>query len=177
MPHHGTSRQHTASPTNAFPPDDWRALVRLPGQVIVAASAVAPDPPVVRLPRRRSAAERDGVAEALAGMEAVAAGRSCASPLVRDVVSAIYLEDGDGGYHAPRDVLGACALAGAVLAARAWPADAEAYRHWIEAVAGRVCHAVNADSVFETGGPALTPAQWRFLAELRAAFVRAALAR
>jgi hypothetical protein len=68
-------------------------------------------------------------------------------------------------------------VAGAVLAAGAWPADAEAYQHWIEAVAGRVCSAVNADSVFETGGPALMPAQWRFLAHLRAAFLQAAFTR
>lgn len=153
MPNHGSSRQRTAVPTRSFPPAAWRALVQLPGQVVVATAEPA-------------------VSSTLAGLEAIAAGRYCASALVRDVVSAIYLEDGEVGARPARGLFDSCAHVGSVLADRAWREDADAYRSWIEAIAARVCHAGNTDPVFDTGGPALSPAQSQFVAALRAAFAR-----
>jgi hypothetical protein len=161
MPSHGSSRQHTAALPYSFPSEAWCALVRLPGQVAVAATGVG------------ETGSRDAVAGTLAGLGAIAAGRGCASLLVRDVVGAIYLEDPASRYRPSADVLAACgAAASALSTGGAWREDTEAYQHWIESIAARVCQVANTDAVFDTGGPALTPVQWRFLAELRAAFAQ-----
>jgi hypothetical protein len=112
-----------------------------------------------------------GVAATLAGLGAIAAGRGCGSPLVRDVVSAIYLEDAEPG--APgTDLAGSCTAVADALATGARREDADAYRCWLEAIAAQVCRARSAPAVFVTGGPALTPAQWRFVTDLRAALKR-----
>jgi hypothetical protein len=287
MPNRGPSWQRTAAPTQPFPPDVWRALLRLPGQVVAAAAVLDPTTATLARPRgagsrfaaiaqrlgatvwRVADAERPavagaargssvrqrpgdkpygpakpagdkpsgpakppgdkppgaakspgaakppgpakpsrpakpsgpgtpvsaskpagtgrtgpprgtvtwsrvgearrGVAPALAGLEAIAAGRGCGNALVRDVVAGIYLEDADlAGAHAP-DLAAACTAVGTALRTGARREDADAYRSWLEAIAAQVCRAAVADSVFSTGGPTLTPAQWRFLAELRAA--------
>jgi hypothetical protein len=153
MPNHGSSRQRTASPTRAVPPDHWRALVQLPGRVVVATAGTRSMTP------------------SLAGLEAIAAGRYSSSPLVRHVVAAIYLEDADAVAGPSGDLLDACGRAGAALD-RLRREDADAYRGWIEAIAARVWHAGNVDAIFDTGGPALTPTQLHLLAQLRAAFHR-----
>src|SRR5437773_1936167 len=79
MPYQPTNRS-----TVAFLPSEWDLLVRLPGRVLVAATSAgrdsAPD----------SAAQT--VADGLAGIEAIAAGRGAGSRLVREVVAAIYAE-------------------------------------------------------------------------------------
>ena len=153
MPNHGSSRQRTAAPTRAVTPQHWRVLVQLPGRVVVATAGTR------------------SMTLTLAGLEAIAAGRCSASPLVRDVVSAIYLEDSDEAARPAGDLLDACARAGDVLDGL-WREDADAYRSWIEAIAARVWNAGNVDAIFFAGGPALTPAQLHLLAQLRAAFHR-----
>jgi hypothetical protein len=171
----------------AFRENEWELLVRLPGQVVVAATSAEADSP------------RRTVAEGLAGIEAIAAGRDSASRLVRDVVAAIYLETTEPPaaeeYRDPAagiaDVLADCRTAADILAARTAREDADAYRHWIEAVAARVCHAARSTDLLGFGGPpasarselaspavangrraSVSPAEWRFLAELAAAFDR-----
>ncbi len=70
------------------------------------------------------------------------------------------------------DLPGACTAVAGALASGASREDADAYRNWLEAIAAQVCRAATAGTVFSTGGPSLTPAQWRFLAQLRAALSR-----
>ena len=151
-----------------FERDEWELLVRLPGQVVVAATSAEADSP------RRS------VSEGLAGIEAIAAGRDSASGLVREVVAEIYHETetppAAEEYRDPAagiaDVLAACRQVAGVLAVRTAREDADAYRHWIEAIATRVCHAARGTDLLGFGGPPVSAAEWHFLAELAAAFDR-----
>jgi hypothetical protein len=152
----------------AFRRDEWELLVRLPGQVVVAATSAEADSP------------RRTVTEGLAGIEAIAAGRDSASGLVRDVVATIYHEtDTPPAAEEYRDpaagiagVLACCRRAAEVLATRTAREDADAYRHWIEAIATRVCHAAGGTDLLGFGGPPVSAAEWHFLAELAAAFER-----
>jgi hypothetical protein len=153
---------------SAFRRDEWELVVRLPGQVVVAATSAEADSP------------RRTVTEGLAGIEAIAAGRDSASGLVRDVVAEIYHEtDTPPAAEEYRDpaagiagVLSCCRQAAEVLATRASREDADAYRHWIEAIATRVCHAAGGTDLLGFGGPPVSAAEWHFLAELAAAFDR-----
>jgi hypothetical protein len=152
----------------AFRRDEWELLVRLPGRVVVAATSAEADSP------------RRTVSEGLAGIEAIAAGRDSASGLVRDIVAEIYQETDTPPaaeeYRDPAagiaDVLADCREAAGVLALRTSREDADAYRHWIEAVATRVCHATKTSDLLGFGGPPVSAAEWHFLAELAAAFDR-----
>src|SRR5262249_31368691 len=69
---------------STFSREEWDLLVRLPGRVVIAATSAEPDSP------------HHSVAEGLAGIDAIAAGRNSASTFVRGVVSAIYAEQDDG---------------------------------------------------------------------------------
>src|SRR5512138_130492 len=80
MPYQPSSKPRTEMP---FRREEWDLLVRLPGRVVVAATLADPG-----IPRR-------AVAEGLAGIDAIAAGRASMSRLVRDVVAAIYDEADD----------------------------------------------------------------------------------
>jgi hypothetical protein len=141
---------------------EWELLVTLPGRVVIAATSAQPDP------------ARRTVAEGLAGLDAIAAGRSSASPLVRDVVSAVYHEPDDRQGGPPdgtgaAEVMAACREAGRLLADRVDRTNAEAYRRWLLAIATRVCHAARTGGLRGVGGAALGPAERRFLADLTAA--------
>lgn len=152
MPHQRGSRSTVAL---SFPPAEWDLIVRLPGRVLVAATAV----------------ERDNightVAEGIAGIEAIASGRASPSRLLRDVVAAIYAEQvGDGDpyeFAEPRSgiasVLADCRVAARALARRAPAEDAAAYRNWLVDIAATVCSANRAEGC-------ATPAERRFLADL-----------
>jgi hypothetical protein len=151
-----------------FRPEEWDLLVKLPGRVVVAATSVETD------------SARRTIAEGLAGIDAIAAGRASASRLVRDVVAAIYTESTDDDPPADEqfrdrvtgiaDVLAACRVAGQLLTERVSRTDADAYRHWIEAIAGRVCHAARSGGSLGLGGAMVSPAERRFLDELAAVF-------
>ena len=93
---------------------------RLPGRVLVAASAVGP-------------AER-----LLAGLAAIAAGRAYDSDLTRAVVSSIYAERATPA-PAGHPVLDDCRRATGILGARADPGDSAAYRQWVQLIAARAC--------------------------------------
>ncbi|GII21286.1 hypothetical protein [Planosporangium mesophilum] len=152
MSHHSTSRSPIALP---FPPAEWDLLVRLPGRVLIAATAVRPED------------ARHTVGEGLAGIEAIAAGRASPSRLPHDVVAAIYAEragDVDPREFAdPRSamvsVLTDCRAAARTLARRVAGSDADAYRDWLVEIATTVCSA---------GRPHgwVTLAEQRFLADL-----------
>jgi hypothetical protein len=170
MPYQPSARRPAATEGRrpAFRPDEWELLVRLPGRVVVAATSAEADSP------------RRTVSEGLAGIEAIAAGRDSASGLVRGVVAEIYHETDTPPaaeeYRDPAagiaDVLATCRAAADVLAVRANREDADAYRHWIEAIATRVCHAAKGGDLLGFGGPPVSAAEWHFLAELAAAFDR-----
>jgi hypothetical protein len=144
-------------------PHDWALLVKLPRRVLIAATS----------------AERDNakhtVAEGLAGIEAIAAGRASTSRLVRHVVAAIYAEpdedapaaeefaDPDAGIAS---VLAECRAVARLLSERVPPADAGAYRQWLTDIATTVCAAARSGGVLGFAGTAISPAERRFLDEL-----------
>jgi hypothetical protein len=148
--------------TVTLPDAHWWLLVRLPGQVMVAAASAGADDP------------RQMVGESLAGLEGIAAGRSSDSDLVRAVVAAIYAES--AGPHPLVDrrdparraaaTLSACRRAVAVLAEHADPADSAAYRQWVQSVAVRVCRAGEDVAPVSRLGPVRRTG---FLGELRRA--------
>lgn len=150
----------------AFSPGEWELLTHLPARVIVAATSAEPDNP------------RRTVAEGLAGLDAIAAGRAFDSDLVRAVVSAIYAESDEDRPAAVEftdraaglaEVLDACRQATGVLAERADPADSAAYRQWVQSVAARVCGASRSGGVLGFGGEQVSDAERRFLDDLAVA--------
>jgi hypothetical protein len=164
MSNHSVTRRRTELGLRR---EEWDLLVKLPGRVVVAATSVRADP------------ARRTVPEGLAGIDAIAAGRAAASRLVRDVVTAIYAEpdddlpttDGFADRAAGRtEVLAACRVATRLVAERAGRAEADAYRHWLVAIAARVCRAAPTNGLLGLGGRPIGPAERRFLAELEAAF-------
>jgi hypothetical protein len=147
---------------------EWDLLTRLPRRVLVAATSAEPD------------SARHTVAEGLAGIEAIAAGRTASSALVRAVVAEIYAEvDGDDEHPVAEEftqraagiaaVLGECRTAARVLADRTTPADAKAYRDWLEAIATAVCAAARTGGLLGVGGVAISAAERQFLDELHRA--------
>ena len=130
----------------SFPPDQWRTLMRLPAEVMIATINALPSD------RRRT------VPVGLAGLDAIAAGRGFDSDLVRAVVAAIYAEPEDPQAAEPaldqQQVLAECRRAAAILREYADPGDAAVYRHWVRQVAVRVCAAADAN-----GDPIAAPAQ------------------
>lgn len=111
---------------------EWDLLANLPSWTVVVAVT--------------QASGQQGVAAGLAGLDAVAAGRSFDSDLVRAVVATIYARH-DGSASAPGGPLAdtarllAVARTAARLLERADPADSAAYRQWVQSVAARVCRA------------------------------------
>jgi|SRR5215467_8403447 len=130
---------------------EWTLLVRVPGQVVTAATAAGQDQGA------------GTVAQALAGLDAIAAGRGSPNALVRQVVGAIYAErDAEAGPLGGREaVLDACRQAARIIAGHSLE-DRDAYRDWVLWAAERVCAA---------GGPGDTPgdAGQRLLADLATA--------
>jgi hypothetical protein len=138
-----------------FPADQWHTLMRLPAEVMIAVIATLPPD------------HRRTVPVGLAGLDAIAAGRSYDSNLVRAVVAAIYAEpeDPDAGgstdaAHQREQVLVACRQAMTTLRQYADPGDAAVYRHWVQQVAVRVSAAAY------PGGETVPALQQEFLAAL-----------
>jgi len=166
MSNRPATRQRTGLP---FRREEWDLLVRLPGRVVVAATSAEPD------------TSRRTVSEGLAGIDAIAAGRASGSRLVRDVVAAIYDERDEDTPAAEEfrdrvagiaEVLESCRAAAGALADRAGREDADAYRHWLESIAARVCQAARTGGVFGVGGQLISPNERKFLTDLGAAFDR-----
>ena len=157
-----------SSAAGSFARDEWELLTTLPRRVLIAATSAEAD------------TQRRTVAEGLAGIEAIAAGRSSESALVREVVTAIYAEeDADAPTAEEFDdrtagiaqTLAACRHATALLSARGTPSDAAAYRSWLTDVAAAVCGAAKTGGVLGIGGARISVAERRFLDELRDSLV------
>ncbi len=154
----------------AFTRAEWDLLVRLPGQVVIAATSAEADSP------------SRTVAEGLAGLDAIAAGRETPNSLVRAVVGAVYAEPAPAGPDSPvaeefadrraglASVIRLCREAAAVLAARAGPDDRQAYRDWVIVIATRVCEASRSGGVLGVGGARIGTAERAFLTDLSVAF-------
>ncbi|NUT38051.1 MAG: hypothetical protein HOV79_33810 [Hamadaea sp.] len=167
MPSQSAAGQRARSaPPIAFLPDEWDQLIRLPARVMIAATSAEPD------------SDRRTVAEGLAGIDAIAAGMVSDSDLVRAAVAAIYAEADPDPPSAEQfrdrhagitEVLVSCRAASLVLARRADPADAAAYRQWLQHIAARVCGASRTGGVFGVGGDHVSEAETAFLADLHRA--------
>jgi len=166
MPSQSTrSAQALSTVALAFSRDEWELLTTLPRRVLIAATSAEADP------------ECRTVAEGIAGMEAIAAGRASPSPLVREVVAAIYAERGAdepaaeeytdrrAGIHS---TLWAGQRASHLLASKATAPNAAAYREWLTAIAWAVCEAVRGGGPAGPGGVLVSAAETRFLDELQA---------
>jgi len=166
MPSQPTLSQSTEMPLSR---QEWELLVRLPRRVLVAATS----------------AERDSgkhtVAEGLAGIESIAAGRVSGSRFVRQVVAAIYAEEDAADDEPPaaevfRDpaagiaaVLEEARAAARVLNDRMPLTDVQAYGHWLLSIATSVCEAARSGGFLGLGGVVISPAEQRFLDDLREA--------
>jgi hypothetical protein len=165
-PRHPASSSPIRLMASGFPPLDWRLLVALPAEIMIAAISAQDGGP------------RRTVPEGLAGLDAIAAGRSSDSDLVRAVVAAIFAEpeeDRSPGSAQPTEpdrqrlrVLEDCRRAVEILRAGADPADAAAYRHWVQQVAVRVCGASRSGGVLGIGKEQLSAPERAFLDELGA---------
>jgi hypothetical protein len=147
----------------AFESHEWELLTRLPARIMIAATSAEED------------SHRRTVDEGLAGISAIAAGASSSSDLVRAAVAAIYAEADPDPPTAEQfrdrsagitEVLVSCRAASLVLDARATPADAEAYRSWMEAIAERVCGAAKSGDVLGFGGVTCSRTERQFLTDL-----------
>ncbi len=147
---------------------EWDLLVRLPGRMVAAATS------------DETAGARQSVIEALAGLNAIAAGRGSPNALVRQVVGTIYAEL-DLDSPSTRDVgnadetaslapiLAACRQAAAILADHGSEADRLAYEKWLESIAIGVCDA--SPMTGDVGATMMRLASERYLlAELEDAF-------
>jgi hypothetical protein len=150
-------------PVTTFTRAEWRLLVRLPGQIVVAATSAEADSP------------RRTVAEGLAGLDAIAAGLQSPSPFVRRVVAMIYAERDDDPPAAEEfddraaglaEVLAKCRQASAMLTARCPAGDREAYAGWLRSIAERVCSASRSGGVLGIGAARTSEAERQFQTDL-----------
>jgi hypothetical protein len=150
-----------------FTDAEWGLLVGLPQAVLTAASA----------------AERDSARktrqEAQAGLDEISDARASASPLVTAVAKAVLAATGDPdmGEELPaiepadpvgyaQDVITRAAEANALLAAKASPADAETYKHWLVEIAENVVGAASSGGLLGIGGDQVTDSERAFRDEL-----------
>jgi hypothetical protein len=114
---------------------EWDQLVRLPRSVLVVASA------------------GDDAVDAVAGVEAIAAGQRSRALLVRGVVAAIFAEQvTDIGPADRAGVLAAVGAAARLLAERFGPDVAAAYGEWLMEVAASVGRTAWQPGVISLGG-------------------------
>jgi hypothetical protein len=147
--------------------EEWGLLVGLPQSVMLAAIF----------------AENDSVNrtadESGAGLDAIAAGRDSGSTLVRDVALELVdrLGDPETGELPPvldvgtrevdlGEVLDRARTATDVLAAKAGPGEAAAYRHWLVGIADQVVNAAKSGGFLGIGGSWVSESERRFVDEL-----------
>jgi hypothetical protein len=139
---------------------EWDLLVRLPRSVLVVACAGEED------------------VDAVAGVEAIAAGHRSRARLVRGVVAAIFAEQlTDTGVDAgsvDRDgVLDDCGFAGRLLAERFGADVALAYGEWLMDIAASVGRVAWRAGKIRLGGIDVLLAERRFVNEIGAELARA----
>lgn len=174
-----TPRHRVPLPASGFTAQQWRLVTKLPAEIMIATIAILDGGPPRGSDPGLAHRQRHTVAEGLAGLDAIAAGRGSDSDLVRAVVAAIYAEpeeDRPQEQAHPDDprvmrarVLADCRQVVDTLRASADPADGAAYRHWVQQVAVRVCAAASSGGVLGIPGEAIGSPQRRFLDELGAA--------
>ena len=145
---------------------EWELLVELPELVAIAATSAEAD------------GMRRTVDEGLAADRAIEAGRHSDSPLVRRVAAELWTDDDTGDEPRPTaiefnnrraglaDTLAKARRVAMVLGNKAAPADADAYRGWMLAIAREVCAAARSGGFLGLGGEQISPAERDFLAEL-----------
>jgi hypothetical protein len=147
--------------------EEWGLLVGLPQSVMMAAIF----------------AETDGTnrtaSESSAGLDAIAAGRDSGSTLIRDVALELVARIGDpeSGELPPvlevgtrevdlDEVLDRARTATDLLAAKAGPGEAAAYRHWLVGIADQVVNAAKSGGFLGIGGSWVSESERRFVDEL-----------
>lgn len=149
--------------TFGFTDSEWGLLAGLPQSVLTAASLATHD------------SARKTRAETAAGLDQISDARASASPLVTAIAKAVLdlTGDPDRGEELPaiepadpegysQDVLGRAAEANALLAAKADPADAETYKHWLVEIAETVVGAASSGGVLGIGGDVVTDNERNF---------------
>ena len=149
--------------TFGFTDAEWGLLVGLPQSVLTAASVATHD------------SARKTRAETAAGLDQISDARASASPLVTAVAQAVLDQTGDPdrGEEMPaiepadpvgyaEDVVGRAAEAAVLLAAKASPADAETYKHWLVEIADSVVGAASTGGVLGIGGDVVTDSERAF---------------
>ncbi|MFD1325957.1 hypothetical protein [Micromonospora sonneratiae] len=146
-----------------FSDEEWGLLVGLPQSVLTAASA----------------AESDGIrrtrAETAVGLEAMAAGRESASPLVAAVAAELVsrVGDPDAGEELPvieptdpeamiADVLERARIASDLLARKVDEGASGAYKHWLVEIAEQVVTAASTGGILGIGGDIVTASERQF---------------
>jgi hypothetical protein len=150
-----------------FTDAEWGLLVGLPQGVLTAASAATHDS------ARKTRAENE------AGLDKISEARASVSTLVSAVAQAVLEAAGDPelGEDPPviepadpvgygQDVIARAAEASAVLAAKAAPADAETYKHWLVEIADTVVGAASTGGVLGIGGETVTDRERAFRDDL-----------
>jgi len=128
---------------------EWDRLVRLPRHVLVVASA------------------GDDNVDAVAGVEAIAAGQRSRALLVRGVVAAIFAEQATDAAPLDREgVLAECGAAVRMLAGRLGTDVALAYGEWLMDVAASVGRTAWRPSVIRLGGVEVLLAERKFVNEI-----------
>ena len=147
---------------------EWDLLVHLPGRMVAATTS------------DETASSGESVIEALAGLNAIAAGRGSPNALVRQVVGTIYAELDFDSPSSPdagaademtsfAPILAACRQAAAILADHGSEADRLAYEKWLESIAIVVCDALPATGDLDAS-MMRTATERYLLAELADAF-------
>ncbi len=148
--------------------EEWGLLVGLPQSVMLAAMS----------------AETDGTSrsadESGAGLDAIAAGRDSGSTLVQDVALELFtrLGDPETGELPPTlevgergidlgEVLDRARAATDLLAAKAGPGEAAAYRHWLVGIADQVVNAAKSGGFLGIGGDWVSESEQHFIDQLR----------
>lgn len=155
------------SSTFGFSDDEWGLLVGLPQSVLTAASAAESDG------ARRTRTEN------AVGLEAMAAGRESASPLVAAIAGELVSRVGDpeAGEELPAieptnpqaviaGVLERARAASTLLARKVDEGEAGAYKHWLIEIAEQVVTAASTGGLLGLGGDIVTESERRFRDEL-----------
>lgn len=156
MPSQPTPSQPSAGVDLPLHRHEWDRLVRLPRQVLVVASA------------------GDDTVDAVAGVEAIAAGQRSRALLVRGVVAAIFAEQVTDAAPLDRQgVLAECGAAVRMLAGRLGTDVALAYGEWLMDVAASVGRTAWRPGVIVLGGVEVLLAEREFVNEIGRELARA----